>query len=118
PEYKNLSDAFQNGQRNDYENSMLYSKICFNYLDRGRIEDFSHTKVEADDSKEREKQKLKAQKIQGLILSMNEEYRMAFILYQLFYTDRTQWDENLAFYDNNIQSIMKHGKQYHGYLFD
>ncbi|HGA1449834.1 TPA: hypothetical protein ACIRKS_001934, partial [Streptococcus suis] len=89
-----------------------------NYLDRGRIEDFSHTKVEADDSKEREKQKLKAQKIQGLILSMNEEYRMAFMLYQLFYTDRTQWDENLAFYDNNIQSIMKHGKQYHGYLFD
>ncbi|WP_239017677.1 hypothetical protein [Streptococcus suis] len=118
PEYKSLSDAFQNGQRNDYENSMLYSKICFNYLDRGRIEDFSHTKVEADDSKEREKQKLKAQKIQGLILSMNEEYRMAFMLYQLFYTDRTQWDENLAFYDNNIQSIMKHGKQYHGYLFD
>ncbi len=49
---------------------------------------------------------------------MNEEYRMAFMLYQLFYTDRTQWDENLAFYDNNIQSIMKHGKQYHGYLFD
>lgn len=118
PEYKNLSDVFQNGQRDDYENSMLYSKICFNYLDRGRIEDFSHTKVEAYDSKEQEKQKLKAQKIQKLILSMNEEYRLAYMLYQLFYTDNILWDYNLAFYDSNIRSIMKYDKQYHYYLFN
>ncbi|HFI0237544.1 TPA: hypothetical protein ACGOVN_001363 [Streptococcus suis] len=118
PEYKSLSDVFQNNQRNDFENSMLYSKICFNYLDRGRIEDFSHTKVEADDSKEKEKQKTKAQKIQKLILSMNEEYRLAYMLYQLFYTDNILWDHNLTFYDSNIQSIMKCDKQYHYYLFN
>ncbi|HFI2478314.1 TPA: hypothetical protein ACGO13_002300, partial [Streptococcus suis] len=118
PEYKSLSDVFQNNQRNDFENSMLYSKICFNYLDRGRIEDFSHTKVEADDSEEQNKKKTKAQKIQNLILSMNEEYRLAYMLYQLFYTDNIQWNHNLAFYDSNIQSIMKYDKHYNDYLFD
>ncbi|HFI0436620.1 TPA: hypothetical protein ACGOW2_002060, partial [Streptococcus suis] len=77
-----------------------------------------HTKVEADDSEEQNKKKTKAQKIQNLILSMNEEYRLAYMLYQLFYTDNIQWDHNLAFYDSNIQSIMKYDRHYNDYLFD
>lgn len=104
---------FQNGQRNDYENSMLYSKICFNYLDRGRIEDFNQSKIEKSGNVE-----LRKQKIKNLILSMNEEYRLAFMLYQLFYTDHTQWDGNLGFYDIGITQIMSYDEQYHYYLFN
>lgn len=115
PEFKRLSDydVFQNGQRNDYENSMLYSKICFNYLDRGRIEDFNQSKIEKSGNVE-----LRKQKIKNLILSMNEEYRLAFMLYQLFYTDHTQWDGNLGFYDIGITQIMSYDEQYHYYLFN
>lgn len=115
PEFKRLSDydVFQNGQRNDYENSMLYSKICFNYLDRGRIEDFNKSKIEKSGNVE-----LRKQKIKNLILSMNEEYRLAFMLYQLFYTDHTQWDGNLGFYDIGITQIMSYDEQYHYYLFN
>lgn len=115
PEFKRLSDydVFQNGQRNDYENSMLYSKICFNYLDRGRIEDFNQSKIEKTGNVE-----LRKQKIKNLILSMNEEYRLAFMLYQLFYTDHTQWDGNLGFYDIGITQIMSYDEQYHYYLFN
>lgn len=114
-EFKRLSDydVFQNGQRNDYENSMLYSKICFNYLDRGRIEDFNQSKIEKSGNVE-----LRKQKIKNLILSMNEEYRLAFMLYQLFYTDHTQWDGNLGFYDIGITQIMSYDEQYHYYLFN
>ncbi|OFN54248.1 MULTISPECIES: hypothetical protein [unclassified Streptococcus] len=115
PEFRRLSDydVFQNGQRNDYENSMLYSKICFNYLDRGRIEDFNQSKIEKSGNVE-----LRKQKIKNLILSMNEEYRLAFMLYQLFYTDHTQWDGNLGFYDIGITQIMSYDEQYHYYLFN
>lgn len=105
PKFQRLSDynVFQNSERNDYENSMLYSKICFNYLDRGRIEDFSQSKIKKFDNDEQRKHKIKAQKIKDLISSLNEEYRLAFMLYQLFYTDRIQWDDNLEFYDTEIK---------------
>ncbi|WP_019791262.1 hypothetical protein [Streptococcus sobrinus] len=93
PKFQELSgnNVFVNNQRNDYENSMLYSEICFNYLDRGRI--------------------------QNLILSMNEEYRLAYMLFQLLYTDHTQWDDNLEFYDTEIKQIMRNDEQYDDYLF-
>lgn len=96
---------------------MFYSEICFNYLDRGRIEDFSQLKVKADDSEEQKKQKLKAQKMQKLILSMNEEYCLAFMLYQLLYTDGELWDNNINFYDTHIKKIMDENKNHQDYLF-
>lgn len=96
---------------------MFYSEICFNYLDRGRIEDFSQLKVKGDDSEEQKKQKLKAQKIQKLILSMNEEYCLAFMLYQLLYTDGDLWDNNINFYDTHIKKIMDENKNHQDYLF-
>ncbi|WP_161980552.1 hypothetical protein [Streptococcus sp. S784/96/1] len=120
PKFQRLSgyNIFQNGQRNDYENNMLYSKICFNYLDRGRIEDFSQSKIEKSDNDDQRRYKIKAQKIKDLILSLNEEYRLAFMLYQLLYPDQIQWDDNLEFYDTEIKKIMNYGEQYHDYLFD
>lgn len=117
PEFKKLSDEFDGSKRNDSYNSMFYSEICFNYLDRGRIEDFSQLKVKADDSEEQKKQKLKAQKIQKLILSMNEEYCLAFMLYQLLYTDGELWDNNINFYDTYIKKIMDENKNHQDYLF-
>ena len=115
PEFNKLYYDFEGSKRNDFYNSMFYSKICFNYLAGGRIEDFSQTKVKADDSEEQKKQKLKAQKIQKLILSMNEEYCLAFMLYQLLYTDGDLWDIN--FYDTHIKKIMDENKNYQDYLF-
>lgn len=118
PKFEKLSDEFFGNERNDFYNSMFYSKICFNYLDRGRIEDFSQLKVKADDSEEQKKQKLKAQKIQKLILSMNEEYCLAFMLYQLLYTDGELWDNNINFYDTHIKKIMDENKKHQDYLFN
>ncbi len=118
PEFNKLYYDFEGSKRNDFYKSMFYSKICFNYLAGGRIEDFSQTKVKADDSEEQKKQKLKAQKIQKLILSMNEEYRLAFMLYQLIYTDYTQWDDNIEFYDTEIKKIMSCDEKQQNYLFD
>lgn len=116
PKFKKLSEhnIFKDGQRNDYENSMLYSEMCFDYLGEGRIEDLSDFTSEQQDNDE----KIKAQRLQSLILSMNEEYRLAFMLYQLFYTDNTQWDNNLKFYDTEIRKIMNSDEQYHDYLFN
>lgn len=118
PKFKKLSYEFDGSKRNDSYNSMLYSEICFNYLDRGRIEDFSQLKVKVDDSEEQKKQKLKAQKIQKLILSMNEEYCLAFMLYQLLYTDGELWDNNINFYDTHIKKIMDENKNHQDYLFN
>ena len=117
PKFQRLSEhnVFQHGKRNDYENSMLYSQICFNYLDRGRIQNFSQSNISEEDSEE---QKNKSQRVQKLILSMNEEYRLAYMLYQLFYTDRIQWDDNLEFYDVEIKKIMHYDEAHHDYLFN
>ena len=118
PEFEKLSYDFDGSKRNDFYNSMFYSEICFNYLAGGRIEDFSQTKVKADDSEEQKKQKFKAQKIQKLILSMNEEYCLAFMLFQLLYTDGELWDNNINFYDTHIKKIMDENKNYQDYLFN
>ena len=48
---------------------------------------------------------------------MNEEYRLAFMLYQLIYTDSTQWDDSIGFYDTEIKKIMDENKNHQDYLF-
>ena len=118
PKFKKLSDEFDGSERNDFNNSMFYSKICFNYLGRGRIETFVQNKITEAESEEEIKQKRRAEKIQKLILSMNEEYRLAFMLYQLIYTDYTQWDDNIEFYDTEIKKIMRCDEKKQSYLFE
>lgn len=102
PKFQRLSEhnVFQHGKRNDYENSMLYSQICFDYLNNGRFKKIGDN-----------------EKVKRLILSMNEEYRLAFMLYQLLYTDSIQGDENLEFCDIGIREVMGCEKEYHNYLF-
>lgn len=40
------------------------------------------------------------------------------MLYQLFYTDHIQWDDNLEFYDAEIKKIMHYDESSHDYLFN
>ena len=117
PEFKKLSYGFDDNKRNDFYNSMFYSEICFNYLDRRRIETFIQNKITEAESEEEIKQKIRAEKLQNLILSMNEVYRLAFMLYQLLYTDYTQWDDNIEFYDAEIKKLMSCDEEQQNYLF-
>lgn len=98
--------------------SDFYSQICFDYLGTGRIETFVQNKITKAESEEEIKQKRRAEKIQNLILSMNEEYRLAFMLYQLIYTDYTQWDDNIEFYDTEIKKLMSCDEEQQNYLFE
>ncbi|EGR93540.1 MULTISPECIES: hypothetical protein [Streptococcus] len=117
PKFKKLSYEFDDSKRNDFYNSMFYSEICFNYLDRERIETFIQNKITEAESEEEIKQKRRAEKLQNLILSMNEEYRLAFMLYQLLYTDYIEWDDNIEFYDAEIKKLMSCGEEQQNYLF-
>ena len=94
--------------------SDFYSQICFDYLGTGRIESFVQNKVKET---ENEEQKRRAEKIQNLILSMNEKYRLPFMLYQLLYTDDTEWDDNIEFYDAEIKKLMSCDEEQQKYLF-
>ena len=94
--------------------SDFYSQICFDYLGTGRIESFVQNKVKET---ENEEQKRRAEKIQNLILSMNEKYRLPFMLYQLLYTDDTEWDDNIEFYDAEIKKLMRCDEEQQNYLF-
>lgn len=118
PEFKKLSYESDGRKYNDFHNSMLYSEICFNYLDRGIIGTFVQNKITEAESEEEIKQKRRAEKIQNLILSMNEEYRLAFMLYRLIYTDYTQWDDNIEFYDAEFKKLMSCDEEQQNYLFE
>ena len=117
PEFKKLSYESDGRKYNDFYNSMLYSEICFNYLDRRIIGTFVQNKITEAESEEEIKQNRRAEKIQNLILSMNEEYRLAFMLYRLIYTDYIQWDDNIEFYDAEIKKLMSCDEEQQNYLF-
>lgn len=51
------------------------------------------------------------------ILSMNNEYSLAFMLYQLLNTDYTEWDDNIEFYDTEIKKLMSCDEEKQNYLF-
>ncbi|MBF0845204.1 hypothetical protein IR117_11360, partial [Streptococcus danieliae] len=74
---------FKGDKRIDSENSRLYSTICFDCLGMGRIENFSNGEITGNEDDKELKGKRRAKRIQNLILSMNEEYRLAYMLYQL-----------------------------------
>lgn len=63
PEFEKLSCRVDGRKRNDFFNSMFYSEVCFNYLDRGRIETFVQNKITEAESEEGIKQKRRAEKI-------------------------------------------------------
>ena len=92
------------GRINRYNNENFkefYSKVCFEFLrDEGRLRTFDEKDV-----------------LNKIILSMNNEYSLAFMLYQLLYTDYTEWDDNIEFYDAEIKKLMSCGEEQQNYLF-
>ena len=93
------------GRINRYNNENFkefYSKVCFEFLrDEGRLQTFDEKDV-----------------LNKIILSMNNEYSLAFMLYQLLYTDYTEWDDNIEFYDAEIKKIMRCDEERQNYLFN
>ena len=80
----------------------FYSKVGFEFLsDKGRLRTFDKKDV-----------------LNKIILSMNNEYSLAFMLYQLLYTDYTEWDDNIDFYDTEIKKIMRCDEERQNYLFN
>ena len=51
------------------------------------------------------------------ILSMNDEYKLSFMLYQLFNAYHTQWDDNIQFYDSEIKNIIMCNKEKQNKIF-
>ena len=51
------------------------------------------------------------------ILSMNDEYKLSFMLYQLFNAYHTQWDDNIQFYDSEIKNIIMCDKEKQNKIF-
>lgn len=66
-----------------------YSEICFRKLLGVSVNDISQNIATRD-----------------LILSMNNVYQLAFMLYQIIYQDYEQFDTNIKFYDENIRGII------------
>lgn len=80
----------------------FYSKVCFEFLrDEGRLRTFDEKDV-----------------LNKIILSMNNEYSLAFMLFQLLYTDYTEWDDNIEFYDTEIKKLMSCDEKQQNYLFE
>lgn len=92
------------GRINRYNNENFkefYSKVCFEFLsDKGRLPTFDEKDV-----------------LNKIILSMNNEYSLTFMLYQLLYTDYTVWDDNIEFYDTEVKKIMSCDEEQQNYLF-
>ena len=93
------------GRINLYNNENFkefYSKVCFEFLrDEGRLRTFDEKDV-----------------LNKIILSMNNEYSLAFMLYQLLYTDYTEWDDNIDFYDTEIKKLMSCDEEQQNSLFE
>lgn len=76
----------------DPNNSDLYSKACFEFLCGyyGRI----GVNIETTNY------------LKSLILSMNDEYLVAYSLYQMLYTDGSDWKPNFSFFDSILQNTL------------
>ncbi|MGF2047941.1 hypothetical protein ACQUET_04280 [Lactococcus lactis] len=76
----------------DYYNTEVSSQACFEFLSRyfGRIsEDIDSNKC-----------------LKSLIFSMNNEYLISFVLYQMLYTDDGDWGKNFTFFDEILKNIL------------
>lgn len=74
----------------DYYNTKISSQACFEFLSSyfGRIsEDIDSNQC-----------------LKSLIFSMNNEYLISFILYQMLYTDGGNWEKNFTFFDEILKN--------------
>lgn len=76
----------------DYDNSDIYSAACFEFLDGyyGNLnKDVESTPF-----------------LKSIINSMNNEYLVSYVLYQLLYTDGSEWGVNFSFYNTTLTNIL------------
>ena len=100
-------------QKNLFQNNVNYNTNIFRGSERTLNE---YSKVLFESLEYSYEQFNQYQK--NCILSMNEEYRLAFMLYQLLYTDYTEWDDNIEFYDTEIKKLMSCDEEQQNYLFE
>ena len=99
-------------QKNLFQNNVNYNTNIFRSSERTFNE---YSKVLFESLEYSYKQFNQYQK--NCILSMNNEYSLAFMLYHLLYTDYTEWDDNIEFYDAEIKKLMSCDEEQQNYLF-
>ena len=99
-------------QKNLFQNNVNYNTNIFKGSERTLNE---YSKVLFESLEYSYEQFNQYQK--NCILSMNNEYSLAFMLYQLLYTDYTEWDDNIEFYDAEIKKLMSCDEEQQNYLF-
>ncbi|WP_247952320.1 hypothetical protein [Streptococcus oralis] len=99
-------------QKNLFQNNVNYNTNIFRGSERTLNE---YSKVLFESLEYSYEQFNQYQK--NCILSMNNEYSLAFMLYQLLYTDYTEWDDNIEFYDAEIKKLMNCDEEQQNYLF-
>lgn len=99
-------------QKNLFQNNVNYNTNIF----RGSERTFNeYSKVLFESLEYSYEQFNQYQK--NCILSMNNEHSLAFMLYHLLYTDYTEWDDNIEFYDAEIKKLMSCDEEQQNYLF-
>ena len=99
-------------QKNLFQNNVNYNTNIFRSSERTFNE---YSKVLFESLEYSYEQFNQYQK--NCILSMNNEYSLAFMLYHLLYTDYTEWDDNIEFYDAEIKKLMSCDEEQQNYLF-
>lgn len=89
---------FHDGDRHkeiiiDNDNIELYSQICLEYL----INNYGHIRELISENIS----------FKELILTMDKESLVAFLLYQLLYPDIDEWNSNVVFYKEELESTFK-----------
>lgn len=99
-------------QKNLFQNNVNYNTNIF----RGSERTFNeYSKVLFESLEYSYEQFNQYQK--NCILSMNDEYKLSFMLYQLFNAYHTQWDDNIQFYDSEIKNIIMCDKEKQNKIF-
>ncbi|UQZ75708.1 hypothetical protein C2I17_14745 [Niallia circulans] len=77
----------------DNDNIRLYSQICLNHL----ISNYGHIRELISENKNLKK----------LILTMDKESLVAYLMYQLLYPDVDKWNSNVIFYKEQLEFAFK-----------
>lgn len=78
----------------------FYSKICFGYLQNTQLDNLLQNK-----------------RIKKIIFSMNDEYKLGFMLYQVLYPDGNQFSRDIEFYDKGIIDIISKHRENVDHIF-
>lgn len=70
----------------------IYSQACFDFLNE------KYGKISEDIQSN--------QFLKSMLLSMNNEYLIAYSLYQLLYPNYSDWKVNFTFFDNNLKRLL------------